>query len=591
MVGMNSLKSKSYYSVFHTLTFVIVFLVFSVVPSFAQSGSTTAQPGIDFKSLMESSSALSQSDLRGDDKFATDNVINPDYYIMGPGDILSLMILPVPAVEQPVIISPECSIIIPRIGAISLKGKTLTQAKDTITSIIKQRNSNASISLTLRKARLVYVTLSGNVTYPGIFAFPASTRVSTAVKIAHQQPPTGGNVANAKRNDKQEDYGNTLAGRLLSRPVSSILSPYSSRNIRVFHRDGTSSVADFEKARFFADGNDDPMIREGDEIYVPFAPTSYHTISITGAVRRPVILAYKEGDNASFLFKAAMGLAENADKNSITGISNSSVKTMYSLNARNEIDNDNVLTPGYAIVVGAKSTEIPQGSNGFVEVIGEVANPGTYTITSQQTRIKDIIQQAGGFTTEAYLPLAYILQQEAEQFDSKKSEGRNMLRGSDLHTEDTSRFLMHNERKLPIASCDLARCFDKNAPSEKDNIILNSGDIIVIPKNPKKVFVYGQVVQPGYITYEPGKNADWYLNAAGGLSAGAMKSMIRIIKGKTKVWIEPDNLIVLEAGDALYVPPPPQNPPGYEVQYFAAVGSLATSAIILITTVLALFRN
>lgn len=587
---MNSLKSKSYCDVFHTLTFIIL-LIFSVIPSYAQSGSTIAQPGIDFKSLMESSSALSQTDLRADDKFATDNIINPDFYLMGPGDILSLMILPVPAVEQPVVISPECSIIIPRIGAISLKGKTLSQARDTITAIVKQRNSNASVSLTLRKARLVYVTLSGNVTYPGVFAFPASTRVSTAVKIAHQQPPTGGNVANAKRIDKQEDYGNTLAGRLLSRPVSSVLSPYSSRNIRVFHRDGSSSVADLEKARFIDDSNDDPMIREGDEIYIPFAPSSYHTISITGAVRRPVILAFKEGDNASFLFKAGMGLTENADRNSISGISNSSVKTMYSVNSRNEIENDNILTPGYAIVVGSKAADFPQGSNGFVEVIGEVANPGTYTITSQQTRIKDIIQQAGGFTSDAYLPLAYVLQQEPEQFDSKKSEGRNMLRGSDLHTEDTSRFLMHNERKLPIASCDLARCFDKSMPSEKDNILLNSGDIIVIPKNPKKVFVYGQVVQPGYVTYEPGKNADWYLNAAGGLSAGAMKSMIRIIKGKTKVWIEPDNLIVLEAGDALYVPPPPQNPPGYEVQYFAAIATLASSTIFLVTSLIALFRN
>ncbi len=589
---MNFHKENTYHFVYQTLVCFIILMLFSVASLQAQSGaSSTAQPGIDLKSLTDVSSNLSQSDLRLDDKFAADDIINPDYYVMGPGDVLSIMILPVPAMEQPIVLSPECTAIIPRIGSVSLKGKTLTQAKDTIAHIVKQRNSNASVSLALRKARLVYVTVSGNVTYPGVFAFPASTHISTVVKIAHQQSPAGSNAVNARRNDKQEEYGSTLAGRLLSRPSSIGLSPFSSRNIKVYHRNGTSSIADLEKARFYPDGNHDPMIREGDEIYVPFAPNAYQTISISGAVRRPIILAYKEGDNASLLFKAAMGITENADKNAITGISNSSLKKSYTLNERGELENDHPLTPGYAINVGSKKNEISAVTGGFVEIVGEVQNPGTFSIVPEQTRVRDIIQQAGGFTTEAYLPLAYVLQQEPEQFDSKKIEGRNSLRGSDLQTEDTARFLMHNERRLPIASCNLSLCFDKNNPSDKDNIALNSGDIIVIPKNPKKVFVYGQVVQPGYISFESGKNADWYLNAAGGVSAGAIKSMMRIIKGKTKVWIEPDNLTVLEAGDALYVPPPPLNPPGYEVQYFAAIATLASSTIFLVTSLLALFSR
>lgn len=584
-------KNNTYHIVYYTLITFFLFLLLSPDSLFAQSGTGSAQPGIDLKSLTEISTNASQSDLRSDDKFATDDIINPDYYMMGPGDILSVMIFPVPAVEQPIIISPECTAIIPRIGVVSLKGKTLTQAKDTITQIVKKRNSNSSVSLTLRKARLVYVTISGNVMFPGVFAFPASTHVSTLVKIAHQQAPTGSNAVNAKRNDKQEENGSTLAGRLLSRPSPIGLTSFSSRNIKIYHRNGTSSVADLEKARYNPDGNDDPMIREGDEVYVPFAPITYQTISISGAVRRPVVLAYKEGDKASFLFKAAMGITENADINAITGISNNSSTLSYSLNERNELENDHPLTPGYAINVGTKKNETRAATGGFVEIVGEVQNPGTFSIIPEQTKLRDIIQQAGGFTPDAYLPLGYVLQQEAEPFDSKKIEGRNILRGSDLLTEDTARFLMHNERKLPIASCDLSRCFDKNNPSDKDNIVLNSGDIIVIPKNPKKIFVYGQVVQPGYIAFEPGKNAEWYLNSAGGLSAGAIKSMIRIIKGKSKVWIEPESTTVLEAGDAIYVPPPPLNPAGYEVQYYATVANFAATALILVTTVLALFRN
>lgn len=567
-------------------TCTIFALLFITTFSLYGQSSGTAQPGIDLKSVFESASGSVKSDIVDDGKFATDNAVNADFYFVGPGDILSLMIMPVPATEQPIIITPENTAVIPRVGVISVKGKTLTQTRDTITSILKQRNANATISLSLRKSRIVYVNVSGNVRYPGVFTFPASTRVSTVVRMAQQRSPNGNSMEKSQSTDESP---NRELNRVLERPTTQGINPYSARNIRVFHNDGTANRVDFERARFFADANDDPTIREGDEIFVPYAPSSFPTVSISGAVRRPTVLAYRDGDKASFLFKAGMGLNENADPTTVEGIGANSNRQVFEVNAKGELTNDAELSAGYAIVVGESKKSSAQTGVGIVEVVGEVNKPGTYQVTSFQTRLRDIIEKAGGFTNEAYLPLAYVLTRDEERYDSKLQEAKKLLRNSDLGVEDTSRFLLHNNQTLPYASCDIARCFSDKNPSESDNITLRDGDIIVVPKNPKRVFVYGQVLNPGYVTFQAGKNADWYIKAAGGYTLGAVKGMTRIIKGRTKNWVEPTEETFVEAGDALYVPPPSQNPPGYDIQFLATVAALATSALFLITSVVNFF--
>jgi protein involved in polysaccharide export with SLBB domain len=53
-------------------------------------------------------------------------------------------------------------------------------------------------------------------------------------------------------------------------------------------------------------------------------------------------------------------------------------------------------------------------------------------------------------------------------------------------------------------------------PKHRDNIILASGDSIYIPEFNPVIIVQGAVNSPGAVAYTPGKNLDWYVNAAGG---------------------------------------------------------------------------
>jgi len=45
---------------------------------------------------------------------------------------------------------------------------------------------------------------------------------------------------------------------------------------------------------------------------------------------------------------------------------------------------------------------------------------------------------------------------------------------------------------------------------------VRNGDEVIVPKQPYFVMVNGQVYNASAITYQSGKNADWYLRQAGG---------------------------------------------------------------------------
>jgi hypothetical protein len=61
---------------------------------------------------------------------------------------------------------------------------------------------------------------------------------------------------------------------------------------------------------------------------------------------------------------------------------------------------------------------------------------------------------------------------------------------------------------------DLPRVLED--PKFRDNIILVAGDSIYIPEFDPVVQVQGGVNSPGPVAFTPGKNLDWYVDAAGG---------------------------------------------------------------------------
>lgn len=561
-----------------------VFVCIAMTMTMAAQGQTSPLTGaadLD-KSLQSAATQLSTSDLAKGEQTPVDNVIIPELYHIGPGDVLTLHVLPFPGVEQSVMVSAENSVILPRIGIVQLGGKTLAMARDTILKIYAVRNPNATVAVSLRKSRTVYCTVRGNVAYPGVKVYPATTRISSIVALANQAPSSS-QVKPATATKSSGADGEVFTG-------SAGLSSYVARNITVSHRDGTTENVDLERAQYGADNAADPTVREGDEIIVPFEPPSYPTISIAGAVRRPTTMCFKKGDKLSVLLRAGYGLRDDADNQNVKlSLGGKSVESVQLTDNGQLAGADIALQPGSSVIVGS----MPQtgaATQGIVEVVGEVMSPGVFSITPHQTRLKEIIEKAGGFTDKAYLPLAYIVRRDRKKSNREiENPGWEQVQFTDLTFEDTSRLIIHSALKRQVASADFVKAFTQN--SSEDNITLAEGDMIVIPENPQRVYVYGQVHQPGYVDFSPGKRLEWYVQRAGGYAAGAEKSLSRIIKGKNKVWVEDDDNVFVEAGDEVYIAPPTNRPAGYDIQYYTTLGTILTTVLVMTTTIYNLLKK
>ncbi|MES2765715.1 MAG: SLBB domain-containing protein [Bacteroidota bacterium] len=512
---------------------------------------------------------------------AVDNIVSPAQYRMGPGDVLSLQILNAASAEQILIVTPENSVLLPRIGEVSLLKMTLAQAKDTLLKIIKARNPVANAYITLRQPRTAIISVRGNVLFPNSYSLPASMKVSTALKLANQPQGSGGQAASneelralrkyqAFSNQYDESVGIGSSGRA---------QPYAMRNTVVKHNDGTTEVADIERSLATGEPAFNFHLREGDEIYVPFEPRSFPTISISGGVRRSGVFAFKNGDKASLLLKLGLGISESGDFSrvflKIPGGERRQLNVDSALNLR---ETDIALEPGSAIIIEEKTYPMSL-KQGVVTVSGAVRSPGTFVVEPHVTRLKDIIGQAGGFEEEAYLPLAYILRREPNQ--SIQVDERYGLfekfQYSNLTLEDTVRYLFDMSYRRPIVSADFVSAFKNN--SEKDNVPLEDGDVIVIPTNPKRVYIFGQVNKPGYIEYTPGKSMTWYIEQAGGFASGAERERSRIIRGRTNVWEEDAPGVTVNAGDEIYVPRPPDVSKSLELQSQGIWASLISTAV------------
>lgn len=504
------------------------------------------------------------------------NVVESKYYYLGPGDVLTIQNIPILQLPVTATVSPEMKLIVPGIAELNVKNMTLEQTEDSLTKIFLSRNPNSRTNITIQQSRNCLVSIKGNVLFPSTYTLPGSYQVSTAVLFANHldkdnRLPYMQTEALLQVQEKQRE-----SDRLFSQSGLATYPEYWRRNITLLHKDGSYELVDIDKAIASNNPQYDPYIREGDEIVVPFEKNSYEKITISGAVNRPIVLPYKKGDSASALIKFGYGFNDKVDTNNVylyMPISGSKIK--LTINSKGQLfDRDYALEPGSIITVGSRDSNYTQ-KYGTVSIKGYVAQPGIYLIQNGETRLKEVIDQAGGFTENAYLPLAKIIRRskmESSIIDPRR-ETYETLQYSDLTMDDTVRYFIDMKYKQPLVSVDFYEAFVKN--NEKENIPLMDGDVIIVPENPGNVYVFGQVNSPGYVEYSEGKNMQWYIERAGGTAEGSEPERARIIRGRTSVWLEGDDAKIVYGGDKIYVPRVPDEPTAIKLQRYAVYSSIA----------------
>lgn len=535
---------------------------------------------------LEMEAGKSMEGLLNTEMMPAGNKINPDYYYLGPNDVLSIQVFPMMFVPQFLSVSPSISVILPHHGMLEIGKMTLTELKDTLNTIYRKINNASEVSLVLQKPRTCLIKFSGNIKNYPTYTMPSTYRISTALNYIDNIESS--NQIHYDKSLALLYYDEKLKERAEIYSESGLPSEtmYVNRNIKVLHSDGTATNVDLEKASYLQEFKYDPYIREGDVIVLPFEKEDFPSISISGAVTRPVKMSYKPGDRVSLLLKAAYGLNDNADKSDIL-LHRPGKETV-----RLEVDEEmNLLSEDFELSSGAKivvgELEPPKITNsGVVSVKGMVNKPGVYVIEEGITKLKDIIDEAGGLTDEAYLPLSTIYRRSKIDLSTNNPVKKidEIFQYSDLRLLDTLRYKIDVRYMNSNVSVNFEKLYGEG--SERHNVYLKDGDVIDIPSSPGQVYIFGQVVNPGYIAFHPGKKLEWYVDKAGGMGENADKSRARIIRGKNKVWIESEKNVYVYAGDMIYIPREIDLPPDLETQRYGALAAVVGSIVAVVNLII-----
>ncbi len=184
-----------------------------------------------------------------------------------------------------------------------------------------------------------------------------------------------------------------------------------------------------------------------------------------------------------------------------------------------------------------------------VRLSGEVKFPGEYPILHKQENLHHLVERAGGFTKEAFIP------------------------GIRFYREDTTRVIG-----------DFGKVLSRD---KKGGFVLKAGDNVHIPEHPGTIEVFGEVNSPGVVHYRKGWGLKKYVEAAGDYSYSALKRKTIVYypggnaKRKKCFGLHPS----INEGCRIFVPKkadrPPVNIPGLLAELASVGASVATLIYIL----------
>jgi protein involved in polysaccharide export with SLBB domain len=527
----------------HIFIFLLLFIsyqLFSQNDESALTGINSAQDTTKVEKLYE------VSKLTGG---LIDGKIDPNEYIVGPGDEFRINIDLAKSKSFKTNVSPDGRLLIEGAGAIEVDGLNLKSVYKKIEEKLKSRYNSDDISIVLSDIRKFKVVVSGD-TYTQVTVPASSTeRVNEVINKAGGLEETS-----------------------------------SLRNIKLV-RDG--SVIDVDLLMFFnvGDKESNPYVVGGDQIIVPpFNKQS--TLGINGEVPKPIETEYKDGDKLSDLIKLSHGILNSADLSSveITRLANDgkSIEKIYAdisdwkgdLYSSELLKGDIDLQPGDRVYIKKKKNwKIPS----YVKITGEVNYPGKYTIELGKTRISDIIDRAGGFNENAYISASTLIRQkEKEREDLQLTRLENMDR-SEMTVSELKYYQAKVNERRGLMAVNFNNAIDD--PSSVDNILLQDRDSIIVPEKIDFINVQGRVNNPGNVQYNEKFNYLDYIALAGGFGYRADLDETFITKSKGEQFLAEDFNYKLEPGDTILVPPEE------DVTFFEVFSTALTIATQLVTVV------
>lgn len=334
-------------------------------------------------------------------------------------------------------------------------------------------------------------------------------------------------------------------------------------NRAVMHRmkpDRTLEVVSVDIAGIMDGKVADIPLKENDVLFIPTRGDvqTERTITIRGEVHYPGVYKYADNETIEDFVLQAGGLTDKASTikvNVSRRVTNPKALRPDSLIAKNytmSLKDGFVIdgTPGFTLmpfdeVSVFKSPGTIEQQN--VEVDGEVMFAGTYTLSKRNARLSDLIAAAGGATNLAYIKGARLERRtnEAERTRMQaayrmaiEQQQKNMLElAARSNNASAVSQMAEKGQSAQLQKFEVPGTYQVgikletalSRPGSDADLVLREGDRLIVPKYNGTVKINGAVMYPNTIAYEKGKNAKYYIDAAGGFATDAKKSNAYII--------------------------------------------------------------
>ena len=515
-------------------SFLFVAIMLSLMMSSFAQNSRLVENYSD--SLLLASEAQSRYAVFGEELFTTNLLQNNpnslgapnDQYVLGAGDALRINIFGAQEAQYTDSIGVDGYITIPFGGRIQIAGLSIEEAKERIIKILRTRGFatldkvSTKLSITLLSYKKIQVTVVGAIR-SGNYQISAISSLFNVLSQAGGPSKFGSyrNIELIRNNQviKKIDlyklilYGSFEDNSLLKENdvirvpyykkrvlalgqikrkgfielneietgenildvTGGLLEDAYSRNISIRRSNGVQyeiksySYEEFRKYK----------PQSGDLIYFGKATDLIENkVTISGAVKRPDVFEWKQGQKISDIIKKADGLEKgyNADRGLVLRLQNDKSKQYLRFNiidSIGNIDNDFYLKAGDSIQIFAVT---PIDDIAQIQIYGQIKYPGTYSY-HKDIRIKDLILLAGGLNYAASLNNIEITRKKLPY---------------DISTN----------KSVTIKSYEYNQYANLN---DSMDLVLQPWDIVSIKKMPdfkefRKVEIEGEVTYPGTYT-------------------------------------------------------------------------------------------
>ena len=459
-----------------------------------------------------------------------DEPLDPERYILGPGDVLELHFWGVENFRLRVVVDLEGRAFVAKVGYLTLKGRTLAEAKQIMQASVARFFPKLDFGLTLVEPRAFIVQVVDAVLRPGPQPARAISRVSAVIAQA------GG------------------------------LGPASSlRRIEIQRRDGTVLRADLLLYTLTGDVKHNPFVLDGDVVRVPFQTL---VATVGGAVNRPGRYELVGTADLAELVELAGGLAPSATRELpvtvVRRVPEERLKRfLFDFSPGGELPSipisseDGVWIPAFSELqqsvtvtgalagVAAANVAVSSAAVASGTVASDEASATRRSPFAQGDTVRSILERVGGPG-----PLAD-------------------LKGS---------FILRNNQAIPVDLYALIMLRDFKADRA-----VELGDTIVLPFRRQNILIEGAVFRPGPYPYNPNFGVEQYLALAGGPNrfAQSVDNVYLVTPaGETKEF-SPD--LKVEPGASLVVPERNFSRSEVVALILAGAGLLLSAATIFVT--------